>query len=399
MSRFHTVTEARHRLLEATGPVTGTETLALDESAGRVLATEAIAASDVPPADNSAMDGYAFAMEDLQAAGGTLPVSARVHAGQAPDRLADKSAVRIFTGAVIPEGADTVVMQENCHETDNRVTVADIPATGANIRRAGEDLSAGQVILGPGRRLQPQDLGLLASTGIDRTTVYRRLAVAVLSTGDELVEPGRKLRPGQIYNSNATVLKALLEKLGCRVISADQVADTREATRKALTDTAAEADLVISSGGVSVGEADFIKQAVEELGRLDLWKISVKPGKPLAFGQVDNTPFIGLPGNPVAVFVTFCLFAAPVIRNMQGRANPFPQPLKGPAGFVRDQSSKREEYLRVRAEDGWLRTYPHQGSGVLSSVAWADGLARIPIGKRVAEGDLLEYFSFESLLA
>lgn len=394
---FHTVTEARRRLLEAVAPVTGTETLSLTDALGRVLARDALASTNVPPADNSAMDGYALARKDLEATGGSLAVSARIHAGQAPAPLAIGTAARIFTGAPIPEGADTVVMQENCHESDGQVHITRPPPKGANIRRAGEDLTAGQTVVESGQRLGPAELGLLASTGIEQVPVYHRLRVIVLSTGDELVSPGSPLGPGQIYNSNATVLVGLLKRLECSVVSVAQVADSREATRKALTRAAATADLVISSGGVSVGEADFVKETVEELGTLDLWKIAVKPGKPLAFGRIDRTPFLGLPGNPVAVFVTFCLFAAPVIRQMQGRTTPMPTPLRVPAGF--DQpAGKREEYLRVRPEDGCIRSYRHQGSGVLSSVAWADGLARIPIGQSVASGDLLEYFSFDALL-
>lgn len=386
------------RLLAAVEPGCASVETPLADALGRVLAAAARAVTDVPPADNSAMDGYAFRRADLRPAGGVLPLSARVHAGQAPAPLEHNTAARIFTGAVIPEGADTVAMQENCREADGRVSVDPLPEAGANIRRAGEDLRAGETIIEAGRRLQPQDLGLLASTGIDRVSVFEPLVVAILSTGDELVSPGRALAPGQIYNSNASVLAGMLQRLGCAVITADSVADTVEATRAALERAAGRAGLVISSGGVSVGEADHVKDTVAQLGRLDLWKISVKPGKPLAFGRIGDTPFIGLPGNPVAVFVTFCLFAAPVVRRMQGRANELPEPLPVPAGFAIEKPGKREEYLRVRLESGKIVPYPHQGSGVLSSVAWAHGLVKIPIGSTVAPGDMVDYFGFEALL-
>jgi molybdopterin molybdotransferase len=398
MSGFHSVREARERLLQAVGPLNATEEVPLDRALGRVLAEPARALSDVPPADNSAMDGYAFCRADLDAAGNSLPISARIHAGHAPEALVTGTAARIFTGACVPAGADTVVMQEHCREADGRVSVDPAPALGANIRRAGEDLKAGAEMLAAGRRLAPQDLGLLASTGMDRVMVSRPVRVVVLSTGDELVRPGIALRAGQIYNSNATVLDGLLTRLGCEVIAIEHVPDTAAATRAALEQASAQADLVVSSGGVSVGDADHVKNTVAELGRLDLWKIAVKPGKPLAFGQIDRTPFLGLPGNPVAVFVTFCLFAAPLIRRMQGRSDDLPEPIGLPAGFERDKPGKREEYLRVRIESGRLVSYPHQGSGVLSSVVWAHGLARIPIDAKVAPGETVDYFGFEALL-
>jgi len=391
------VAEARARLVEAVAPVAVTETVALDAALGRVLAGAVSARVDVPPADNSAMDGYAVNTADLERAGDALPISARIQAGDAPGSLTAGSAARIFTGAVIPDGADAVVMQEKAREVDGQVQVEELPPPGNNIRRAGEDLGAGEEILAAGRRLRPQDLGLLASTGIERVELRRRLTVSVLSTGDELVDPGRALAPGQIYNSNQPLINGLLAALSCQVVAVRHVADTPEATRQALEAAAAEADVIVSTGGVSVGEADYVKDAVEALGRLDLWKIAVKPGKPLAFGRVGDAVFVGLPGNPVSALVTFSLFGAPVIRKMQGRSDTMPEAVRVPAGFAAP-APKREEYLRVRLQQGRLERYPHQGSGVLSSAVWADGLARFAVGQAVAEGDPVDYLGFERLL-
>jgi len=397
-SGLHGVAEARARLIDAVTTVTGIESVALDDALGRVLAGPVAASVNVPPADNSAMDGYAMSAVALRERGGALPVSTRIQAGDSPEPLAPGTAARIFTGAVVPDGADAVVMQEKTSEHDGKVYVEGALEPGSNIRRAGEDLCAGDEILDAGIRLRPQDLGLLASTGIGAVEVRRRVRVTILSTGDELAAPGTSLAPGQIYNSNQALVQGLLASLGCEVVAARHVADTPEATRSALETAAREADLILSTGGVSVGDADYVKSAVEQLGRLDLWKIAVKPGKPLAFGRVGATVFVGLPGNPVSAFVTFCLFAAPVIRRMQGRRDLMPQAVRIPAGFSTGQA-RREEYLRVRADQGQLLRYPHQGSGVLSSAVWASGLARIPVGLAVREGDLVEYFGFEALFA
>lgn len=397
-SALHGVAEARAKLVDAVSPLTGIESVALDDALGRVLAGPVKASVNVPPADNSAMDGYAMSAEALHDGGGVLPVSTRIQAGDSPEPLVPGTAARIFTGAVIPDGADAVVIQEKTSEQDGKVYVEGALERGNNIRRAGEDMRVGDEILEAGIRLRPQELGLLASTGIDEVGVLRPVRVTILSTGDELVAPGKLLARGQIYNSNKALVRALLASLGCEVAASRHVPDTPEATRSALEAAAEEADLIVSTGGVSVGEADYVKSAVEQLGRLDLWKIAVKPGKPLAFGRVGEAVFVGLPGNPVSAFVTFCLFAAPVIRKMQGRVNLIPQPVPIPAAFSVDQTT-REEYLRVRASQGRLERYPHQGSGVLSSAVWASGLARIPAGVSVEKGDFVEYFSFEALLA
>lgn len=400
-SNTASVAEARQRLLDGLPRIDADgERLPLDEALDRVLAHDLVAPVSVPPWDNSAMDGYAVRAADLNPDGGTeLTVSQYIPAGAPPSPLQTGTAARIFTGAPIPEGADTVVMQEDCSGGDGHVRIDRFPGAGANIRAAGEDIREGDAVLAAGRRLRPQDLGLAASIGVAELEVRRRLRVAVLATGDELVPPGQPLPPGRIYNSNAPLAAALSRRLGCDPLPPKAVADTPEATREALTRAAEDADLILTSGGVSVGDEDHVKTIVEELGALDLWKVAMKPGKPLAFGRVADTPFIGLPGNPVSLFVTFLLFAAPAIRRMQGRNVSMLDPVPVPAGFARDRPGKREEYLRVRVVDGRLQTYPHQGSGVLSSVAWAHGLARLPAGTTVAEGDVLDYLSFSQLLA
>lgn len=384
-------------MLATISAITGPEIVNLSAALDRVLAEDVQSPIAVPPDDNSAMDGYAFRAPDLDGAADGLPLSARIQAGVAPGPLKPGTAARIFTGAVIPNGADTVAMQEHCREVRGRLVVDKRPAPGANIRRSGEDIQPGSKVLEAGTRLQPQHLGLLASVGLAEIAVRRRLKIQVLSTGDELVSPGEPLSPGQIYNSNDTVLAGLLDRLGCEHLPTLQVPDTPEATREALVRARDQADLVLSSGGVSVGDADFVKPTVEAMGELSLWKIALKPGKPVAFGHLNDVPFIGLPGNPVSVFVTFCLFAAPVIRRLQGRRRTFPAPVLLPAGFELP-AGKREQYLRVRVDEGRLRLYPHQGSGVLSSVAWADGLARIPVDVAISQDDALAYFDFGSLL-
>jgi molybdopterin molybdotransferase len=396
--------QALELLLNHARPVDKIEKVALGEALGRVLAAPVVSQVDVPPWDNSAMDGYALRSADLDGSDAGLPVSQRIPAGGAGEPLAPGTAARIFTGAPVPEGGDAVVIQEVCARDGDFVHINGPVRPGANIRRAGEDIRAGQKIITTGTRLQPQHLGLAASVGVAELHVYRRLRVAVFSSGDELVMPGEILGPGQIYNSNQFILSGLLEGYGCEVLSLGIVEDTLEATMQALSDGAARADLVLASGGVSVGEEDHVKPAVERLGSLDLWKIAIRPGKPLAFGHIGQTPFIGMPGNPVSLFITFCLFARPFILRAQGMDDVRVPAMRAKADFDWPKPDKRREFVRARLEldiDGIPRVsaYASRSSGVLSSVAWANGLAVIPEGRVLKQGDPVQFLAFSELLA
>jgi molybdopterin molybdotransferase len=392
------VEDALARLLARADPV-AVETMPTLQATGRVLAADVLAAIDVPPLDNAQMDGYAVRSIDVPAPGTTLPVAQRIAAGQVGVPLAPGTAARIFTGAPVPPGADAVVMQEACSAAGDKVTLNEMPVRGAWIRRAGIDLAAGDVAVAAGTRLRPQELGLIASVGAARISVHRRARVAVLFTGDELAMPGEPLAPGRIYNSNRFVLRALLEQLGCEVEDLGIVPDDRAATRRAFVTAAERADCIVTSGGVSVGEEDHVKPAVEAEGALDLWQIAMKPGKPLAFGHVRGVPFIGLPGNPVSSFVTFLLFARPFILRRQGGAHVAPTAFRLRAAFDWPRPDRRREFLRVRREgEDAVALFPTQNSAVLASAAWADGLVDLPPGTAVARGDVVRYLSFADLL-
>lgn len=392
------IEDALTLLLKSATPVTETENIPVIEAHGRILAEDLSSTINVPPHDNSAMDGYAVYSSNLaHPREEILPISQRIPAGVMGTELKKGTAARIFTGAPIPAGADAVVMQEVCTATGDKVKITGPIPTGKNIRYAGEDITVGDSILKSGTKLKPQDIGLVASVGIEGITVYKRLRVAVFFTGDELREPGEALSPGQIYNSNRPTMIGLLEKLNCEVIDLGTVEDTLEATKKAMLQAAEESDLVMTSGGVSVGEEDYVRLALEELGQLELWRINIKPGKPLAFGNLEGTPFLGMPGNPVSVFATFCIFARPFILQKQGcnetKANSF----MVPAVFEWPKAGNRHEYLRARFDNGSIHLYPHQGSGVLTSTSWANGLAVIPSDTVVKPNDTIEFIPFSEL--
>lgn len=397
------VDEAIAFLLERANAVNQTEILPTSAALGRVLAEPVKSFVNVPPWNNSAMDGYVFNHAQVTE-GKPVNVTQRIPAGSHGTQLEPGSAARIFTGAPVPAGADTVVMQEHCQPLGDSVIIEKKPMAGANIRLVGEDVAEQQVVLEAGTRLQPQHLGLAASVGVAELVVYRRLKVAVFSSGDELVMPGEMLQPGQIYNSNQFTLSGLLNALDCEVINLGIVEDTLDATCDALSKAAQQADLILASGGVSVGEEDHVKPAVEKLGSLALWKIAIRPGKPLAFGHVQDVPFIGAPGNPVSLFVTFCIFARPFIKKMQGMPEAVrPMTVQALADFEWSRPDKRREYARARLHyndngQAVISVYPSRSSGVLSSVTWANGLAVIEKDQVLAKGDVIDFIPFSELL-
>ncbi len=400
-----TYEQALEKLLVAAQPVEEVRRVPLLAAAGRVLAVAQQSSVSVPPLDNSAMDGYAVRTADVTAAGVCLPVSQRIPAGTVGVTLQPGTAARIFTGAPIPEGADAVVMQERCEHREGGVVINHVPKVGENIRRAGEDISIGAEILPAGVKLRPQEIALAASAGLPELPVYRRVRVGMFFTGDELVQPGEPLPPGAIYNSNRYALRTLLEGMGCEVRDLGAVGDTLDATRDALRRAAADNDLVITSGGVSVGEEDHVKPAVEAEGSLDLWKIAIKPGKPLAFGTVrkadGNAWFIGLPGNPVAAFVTCLMMVRPFVMRLQGIAQVAPRILNLPCASAWNKpDGARLEFLRgALNEAGAVDLYRNQGSAVATSLCWSDGLILNPPGNRIAVGDTVRFVSFAELLA
>jgi molybdopterin molybdotransferase len=404
--------EAVARLVAAAAPcaLSATEQIPTLAALGRTLAEDVRSGLDVPPADNTAMDGYALRCADAPEVGVVLPVSQRIPAGVVGTTLQPGTVARIFTGAQIPPGADTVVMQEQCAtQDDGRVRVDIVPTAGQWIRRRGEDIASGSVVLARGTLLSPQALGLAASVGRAALAVVRRPRVALFSTGDELALPGEPLKPGAIYNSNRYTLGGLLQAVGCEVRDLGIVPDRLDATRAALREAAEGCELILSSGGVSVGEEDHLKPAMQAEGRLDLWQVAIKPGKPLAFGAVRRPSggealYLGLPGNPVSSFVTFLLAVAPVLRVLQGRApggaTDTRAGLPARADFDWPRPDRRREFLRVRINtQGGLELYPNQSSGVLTSTVWADGLVDVPPGMQVRRGDVVRYLQLSELLA
>ncbi len=418
--------EALADLLARVTPLTATDTLATVSADGRVLADDLVSALHVPPQDNSSMDGYAVRLADITERGVVLPVSQRIPAGHAAQPLQPGTCARIFTGATVPPGADAIVMQEDTREVGgdfHAVHIDAVPSVGQWIRRAGEDVTRGAVVLPRGTRLSAASLGLAAGIGCAQLNVTARPRVALFSTGDELVMPGEvppeQMKPGAIYNSNRFFLRVLLERLGCEVSDLGIVPDKREATLAALKTAADHHDLILTSGGVSVGEEDHIKPAVQQLGSLDLWQIAMKPGKPFAYGTVrrhhgelggagadvqGHCHFIGLPGNPVSSYVTFLLLVRPFLLKLQGASEsvyqaPFKTvPMR--ADFDLPRADKRREFLRVRRNaNGGLDLFPNQSSGVLTSTVWADGLVDNPAGSTIARGDLVNTIVLSDLLA
>jgi molybdopterin molybdotransferase len=385
-------------------PLSLPESVSTFDADGRVLAQDVIASLDVPAHDNSSMDGFAVRCADWHSTATAFDVNQRIAAGSTGDVLGLGCAARIFTGAPVPEGADAIVMQEDCAVDGSQLRLPTQPQLGQWIRRRGEDVLSGAAVLCKGDRLAPASLGLAASIGFDQLLVAARVRVALFSTGDELVMPGDvapvDMKPGAIYNSNRFFLRALLRRLGCVVTDMGIVPDKLDATIAALKTASSAHDLVLTSGGVSVGEEDHIKPAVKALGQLNLWQIAIKPGKPFAYGKVNQTHFIGLPGNPVSSFVTFLLLVRPFILKLQGVSNVAPYSIAADAHFNWPKADKRREFLRVRHNaTGGLELFDNQSSGVLTSAVWADGLVDNPAGKTIAHGDSVQFIPMPYLMS
>jgi molybdopterin molybdotransferase len=402
--------EALAELLAQALPLAGSQSVSTFDADGRVLAEDLLASLNVPGHDNSSMDGYAVRVADL-AASDVLQVTQRIAAGSSGHALEPMAAARIFTGAPVPPGADAVVMQEDTEALDGgRVRVLQAPPAGQWIRRCGEDVARGSVVLARGERLTPASLGLAASIGFDKLLVARPVRVALFSTGDELVMPGEvapaNMPPGAIYNSNRFFLRAMLQRLGCEVTDLGIVPDRLDATVAALAAAAGTHDLILTSGGVSVGEEDHIKPAVQALGELKLWQLAIKPGKPFAYGRIQAAPdapqahFIGLPGNPVSSFVTFLLLVRPFVLKLLGATVLTPPAMPAVARFSWPKADKRREFLRVQLlPSGGLDIFPNQSSGVLTSAVWGDGLVDNPPGQIIGPGDVVRFLPFAALLA
>ena len=388
------VDEALEQLLAGAAPVRDVEELPTMQAAGRVLAREQASSMDVPPMDNSAMDGYAVRISD----GNKLRVAQRIAAGSVGKALEPGTAARIFTGAPVPPGADAIVMQEHCSVESDFVLLKRTPKKGEWIRLTGSDVRKGGTILKAGKKLLPQDTGLAASVGIKALPVYRKVRLGLFFTGDELIMPGDPLPPGKIYNSNRFTLNGLAGAFGCEVRDYGIVPDKLDATREVLRRAAGENDIIVTSGGVSVGDEDHVKPAVEAEGSLLMWRIAMKPGRPLAFGKVKESAFIGLPGNPVSSFVTFLIFVRPFLLKTQGILRTRPNSIDARADFDWPEPDSRREFLRVKWNaQGGLDLYPTQDSAVLTSTAWADGLVDNPAKHAIRNGERVTFLPYSEL--
>lgn len=391
--------QALEQLLADITPLTEVEQVSIDQAQGRVLSTALVSPIAVPPFANSQMDGYAGRFDELQA-DTFLPVRLRVPAGSSPPALPLGSLARIFTGAPIPAGADTVMMQEDMttQEQDGQLVAKPtcLPdSKGRFVRQSGADLQPGQTLLGPGRRLGSADIGLLASVGVQKADVFRQPRIAIFSTGDELLQPGGTLGPGQIFDSNRPMMRAFFSQFGLSVTDLGQLPDKADTTREALQHASQSHDMVLTCGGVSVGEEDHVKAAVTAIGSLRLWKLAMKPGKPFAFGQIGRCYFVGLPGNPVSAWVTFFVLGQLLVRRLEGETAPKPLTFTASAGFDWPRPDPREEFLRGRLDDqGLLQIHARQDSHILSSLVESTGLIRIPANTAVVQGDRLDFFPY-----
>ena len=388
-----TVTEAISQLTSAAVLPTERESLLVTDSLSRILAEDIISTISVPPADNSAMDGYAFCYADAVSHDFKLSLSSRIPAGVAPAPLEKNTVARIFTGAEIPVNADTVAVQENCVDHGGWVTIDSGVVAGGNVRSQGQDILEGCCILTAGSKVRAQEMGLLAAIGVKTVSVYRRLKIAIFSTGDELVDPGLPLAPGQIYNSNRATLIGLIQTLGLTPIDLGTVGDSPEATATILKDAAVAGDIIISAGGMSVGDEDYVKDAVASAGAVAFWTVAIKPGRPIAFGHVAGTPFIGLPGNPASVFATFMVLARPFLLASLGSLDTEPKIVKARAQFDK-AGEHREVYLRARLTDAGVEIFPNQSSGVLSSACWGEVFVRQQSGESIEIGDMIDVLPY-----
>lgn len=397
--------DALKQLLSQVNQQTQTELLDVDHALNRVLSEDIISTINVPPATNSAMDGYVLNAKDINTQGETrLPISQRICAGESGDPLQEGTCARIFTGAPIPDNSDTVIMQEWITVEDNHIIFDRALKAGSNCRQAGEDIEKNQVILSRGTKVSAPEQGLIASIGLKDINVFCKTKVGLFLTGDELVEPGNDLKPGQIYDSNSYTLKGLLKTMDCDIIHLGIIGDTFEATKEALASAADKADLVITTGGVSVGEEDHVRTALEAIGETTMWRLNIKPGKPLVYGQINNTAFLGLPGNPVSAFVTFCLFACPHLKKMQNKHQYLPTSFQVKANFNWPKPDKRREFLRARLSQddsgqAQVDIYKHQGSGVLMSTSWATGVVEALENVPIQQGDIVNYIPYSEFLS